>query len=489
MAERRGRFILIAGPDGSGKSTVADAIVERASAEGLTVTRAHHRPGLIAGRPSDAGPVTDPHGEPARSTAASAAKLLVVFADHVLGGNTRWRSKRRAGVLLLERGWFDMTVDPLRYRMSESIVPLVRVLGRLLPRPDALLLLSGDANALHARKPEIGVEEVARQIEGWRRIAPVAARRVVEVDTVRTEPDDAVDALSAAMRSPRVWRRVPCTPGRIDLRVTGDARPGLAIYQPQSVRARAASIAWRTARIRGRVVGEPIAHLGELWRMIGVTPDGVAAMRSSTSGRSVMSMVCGGEMDLVVKIGPTHDMALRHEAEMLTARLRPGLPVGRPELTWAGEWGQHFVLVTRAAQRSSSTAWTLQEVFPLAKALARAGTDGAALTHGDLAPWNLVRTANGPVLLDWESARWADEPLHDLAHFVVQDGALLGRYAPDQAVALLCDEGSPGAMLLQERGLAREHARPLLVEYLAQATPTDPRAVRFRAEMLRLVNR
>ncbi len=87
------------------------------------------------------------------------------------------------------------------------------------------------------------------------------------------------------------------------------------------------------------------------------------------------------------------------------------------------------------------------------------------------------------MLLDWEFARFADEPLHDLAHFVVQGGALLGRYGPDQAVALLCDEGSPGWRLLRARGRDVAEARPLLADYLAQAQPQDERAVRFRIEM------
>lgn len=192
-------------------------------------------------------------------------------------------------------------------------------------------------------------------------------------------------------------------------------------------------------------------------------------------------------MDLIVKVGGADDAALRHEAFMLAAPLRPGLPVMRPALTWAGDWRSHFVVITRAARRCSTSPWTAHEVVPLVAALATAGADGAPLTHGDLAPWNLVRTADGPVLLDWESARWADEPLHDLAHFVVQSGALLGLYRPDRAVAMLCGEDSPGARLLRARGHDLADARFLLGDYLAQVRSIEPRIVRFRAEMLRQV--
>jgi len=235
-------------------------------------------------------------------------------------------------------------------------------------------------------------------------------------------------------------------------------------------------------------VDEPVAGLAELWALIGVVPTGVASMCSSTPGRLVLATCRGQRMQYVVKIGSVDDVPLRHEARMLAVPLHPDLEVGRPELTWSGPWQDRFVVVTRAAQRCSATPWTVEEVIPLANALAQAGVDGLPLTHGDLTPWNLVRTPGGPVLLDWEFARWADEPLHDLAHFVVQGGALLRHYAPSRAVSLLCDEGSPGIRLLRERGLDTELARPMLGEYLSQAKPTEPRAVQFYTEMSRLVN-
>ena len=472
-------MLLVVGPDGAGKTTVVEAIEALA---GVPVARAHHRPGVVAGRPSD-GPVTDPHAKPARGLVASLAKLGVVFADHMLGGCTRWRAQRRAGLLLLERGWYDMAVDPRRYRLPGPVAPLVRALGRLVPRPDVALLLSGDAAALHARKPEIGAAEVGRQIDRWRALVPAAARRVVEVDSTETAPEEAAARALAALTGPG-WRSVPLTPRRIDLRRTGRARSALAVYQPQSVRARlGAGMSCGLVAFPGRGADAPVPHLDELWRLLELNPDGVASMRSSTQGRIVLAVCRGDRMDVVVKVGSVDDAGLRNEAAMLVAPLRADLGLDRPEVVWAGEWRDRFVLATRAVHRSTAAAWTPDDVVPLAAALAEAGP----ITHGDLAPWNLVRTAGAPVLLDWESARWADEPLHDLAHFVVQGGALLARYSPERAVSLLCDPHSPGVRLLAARGLDADAARPLLGTYLAQARPVEPRAIRFRDEMLGVV--
>jgi hypothetical protein len=47
--------------------------------------------------------------------------------------------------------------------------------------------------------------------------------------------------------------------------------------------------------------------------------------------------------------------------------------------------------------------------------------------HGDWAPWNMLRTSAGWVLVDWEDASDAAPPFYDLCHHMVQSHALLGR--------------------------------------------------------------
>jgi hypothetical protein len=361
----------------------------------------------------------------------------------------------------------------------------------LLPRPDVLLLLTGDPRKLHARKPEIGVSEVDRQIRRWREVASVAGRRIVEIDTVCTGPETAAAAMFTALpgagSSDQAWHRVPLTAGRLELRTTGAAMPALAVYRPFSLRARmGAAVGPRLLRTSGRRVPEPFSDLPDLWRTLGIAPDGVVAMRSSMPDRQLLAVCRDGKMTAILKIGGSGDASLRHEATMLATPLRDGLSIRRPKVMWASEWKDHFVLVTEAVERSSKVKFTAQELVPLVCALGSAGDGGAPLTHGDLAPWNLVRTVNGPVLLDWESSRWSDEPLHDLAHFIVQVGALLGRYSPQHAVSLLCGPNSPGGQLLVARRRDIADARPLLREYLSQARPTEPRAVRFQDEMVKL---
>ena len=104
-------------------------------------------------------------------------------------------------------------------------------------------------------------------------------------------------------------------------------------------------------------------------------------------------------------------------------------PVSAPRIL-ANEPG--VLLLEAVAWRPRAQPWRLDA--EVARAMggfyrAGAGAPGAAVgpAHGDFAPWNLLRTSHGWVLIDWEDAS-ADEPCFlDLCHYVVQGHAMLGR--------------------------------------------------------------
>ncbi|MGH7540507.1 MAG: hypothetical protein ACRELC_05870, partial [Gemmatimonadota bacterium] len=76
----------------------------------------------------------------------------------------------RGGLVVMERGWFDMAVDPRRYRLDVP-TKLVELLGRLLPAPDTVIVLQADVRILRDRKQELPPAELLRQSERWREIA------------------------------------------------------------------------------------------------------------------------------------------------------------------------------------------------------------------------------------------------------------------------------------------------------------------------------
>jgi hypothetical protein len=182
-----GGVLTVAGPDGTGKSTVCDALIAGVLRD-RPVLRVHHRFGVLPGRGGNRGDVTEPHRETPYSTPVAALKTLALFVDYWLGWIVRVRPfvRRRSGWVVLERGWWDLAVDPRRYRLREG-GGLVRLLGRLLPQADVLLVLEGPAEVLRARKPELPVGELERQVRAWHEAVPASVARVYIDTTVPVE--------------------------------------------------------------------------------------------------------------------------------------------------------------------------------------------------------------------------------------------------------------------------------------------------------------
>ena len=170
-------MLTVAGPDGTGKSTLCDALIDGVLHD-REVLRVHHRFGVLPARGGDRTAVTEPHREEPYPAPVAALKAVALFADFWLGWLLRARPfVRRGGWVLLERGWWDLAVDPRRYRLRPG-GRLVRALGRLLPQADVLLVLEGAPALLRARKQELPEAELERQVRAWHEVVPSRVRRV-----------------------------------------------------------------------------------------------------------------------------------------------------------------------------------------------------------------------------------------------------------------------------------------------------------------------
>jgi hypothetical protein len=193
--DRRGLVITIAGPDGSGKTSFCDALIAGVLRD-TEVRRIHHRFNLLAVRGGVSTDPTQPHAEAPYPPGVSHAKVLVLFGETLVG----WLLYalpfvRRGGFLIIERGWWDLAVDPLRYRLRPHR-GLVRALGRLLPTSDLLVVLEGSAELLASRKDEVPEAELERQVRAWRDVVPRRQRSLyIDVslplaDVVSTATDE-----------------------------------------------------------------------------------------------------------------------------------------------------------------------------------------------------------------------------------------------------------------------------------------------------------
>jgi len=184
---RPGLTIAVLGVDGAGKSTVIRALVPRLKAMGYRVEYKHLRPGWLfplarlkpsgGGGAKEPGPVTNPHGSRPSGILGSLFRLLYLLLDYTLGHQFTVlpRLRRERMVLLYDRYGYDLRMDPRRFRINLPDSVLASVV-RWLPKPDAVICLHASAEAIHARKAELSVAEINRQIDLLRQTTDGVAR-------------------------------------------------------------------------------------------------------------------------------------------------------------------------------------------------------------------------------------------------------------------------------------------------------------------------
>jgi Phosphotransferase enzyme family len=508
----RGLVVLVAGPDGAGKSSVALRIVDELAGEVTPIVHTHWRPGLLphprallGGR--GIGDSARPHARTPHGTLVSLGLLGYYWLDFFLGGWLRHRAiRRRGGLVVVERGWWDVGIDSRRYRLRASPA-VVRALGVLLPHPDLALVLHGDPHAVALRKGELVTAEVARQNALWRK-TPVGRRKVV-LDAA--EPEDAVLGRAvAAVRTtlarpgPR-WATLPSAPlGRADPPAfDGDGsgpeprwwlprdsrrvlRDGLLLYHPVTAKGLAVrQAAWFLAGAGlGRLLPgceEPPAELGraietrvrDALEQAGLEPPSdlvFAAARCARRGRFVA--VCfdrEGSPTAIAKIALRDDgrVSLAHEAANL-ARLRHlPAPLEAPTILARGD-GVLLFAVERWCPRRLPLRMPTEVAKGLGELFVSRGDSSVGPAHGDAVPWNLLRTRTGWLLVDWENATEAP-PFHDVFHYLVHSFATLGRPRGEEILDGLAGKGWVGAVIrayAEGAGVAPEAAPPLLARYL-----------------------
>jgi thymidylate kinase len=164
-----GLDIVFLGPDGAGKSSVIQALGQRlAPAFGRTTCHSFP-PGLLdrlLHRPDQ--PDVLPHAWPPRSFLASVTRAIFYWSVYYTFGYVIvvHFALVRSALVLHDRHLVDALVDPRRYRYGGPLW-LLRLIWRLVPKPDLIILLDAPPGVLQARKQEVPFEETARQREAY----------------------------------------------------------------------------------------------------------------------------------------------------------------------------------------------------------------------------------------------------------------------------------------------------------------------------------
>jgi thymidylate kinase len=492
----RGGYIVVAGPDGTGKSSLCDAI-ERDLLPGCQVLRVHHRPGVLRFSRGEKAPVTEPHRDPPFGAAKSFAKYLYLWADFMLGWFVRFRPFiASGGWVIMERGWWDTVVDPTRYRLDPG-VGVGALLGRTLHDPDFLAVLEAPVEVIARRKTELPDTELRRQMEAWHRLprsvrpnfldASASQERLVtlmarQMQTHGSGTGEKGEGGWAALpyrSTPRWW--LPKAPRSV-------ARAGVFVYHPVT---NGGLIGWRLAHMLASSGGFRMFHGSEI---DGLIPDAVwrgvpsghtlAVARSNHPGNFVALLIApNGTRRAALKIATDESgcRSLEKEREILQTlgpRLPP--PLSAPKVL---AYEEGLLWLEPVAWRPRTRPWLLESevCFALGRFFAsrkgpRSKADHPA--HGDFAPWNLLRTRSGWMVIDWEDAFFGAAPFHDVFTYLVQAHTLLHR-----PTTRAFEEGIRGGGWIGEaiRGFAygadvsERDAKRYLIEYLERSSESfDP---------------
>ena len=484
MPTPRGMVIALCGPDGSGKTTVADALAERLDGEILHV---HHKPAFLPYPGVDPDrDFTEPYALAPRGRLASLAKVAYLYLDWLLAWALRFRPLlNRGGWVIIQRPWSDMIVDQKRYRL-EVPPKTLRMLRRLLPQPDLTILLTAAPSVISRRKGELGADEIEAQNQAWREALDEAAGTLfVDVDK---EVEAVVDEIMAAidLRRRPAGGHISIQAGRwlLPREPRRAAVTGIRIHQPLTGRDRLRAAAGQAGALLGLTRMLPgsnpppelITRLGP-WLEEGST---FAARRLREGERWFVQIITPEG-----NTGPALKLALGDEARKAIDIEREALEavadelhgsVTTPLLLGASD-GVLVMEPVRWRHRPAPLALPLPVVAGLGKLFASTKKAGEATmrgrVHGDLAPWNIMWDGARWFLLDWEESRPDGKPFHDLFHHYVQCHALMGHPHAEALVAGAQRKGDIGQAVevyADAAGLDPDLAISAFTDYLTKST-------------------
>ena len=158
-----GLNLVLLGADGAGKSSLIEALGPRLASVFARSACYGFAPSILQHllRRGDRS-TSQPHALPARSFLTSVVRAAYWFVYYTFGYGMRHLAMARSTLVLNDRHFVDILVDTRRYRYGGPLW-LLRLIWRLIPKPDLIVLLDAPPEVLQARKQEVSFAETARQ--------------------------------------------------------------------------------------------------------------------------------------------------------------------------------------------------------------------------------------------------------------------------------------------------------------------------------------
>ncbi|MEM4216728.1 MAG: hypothetical protein QXZ09_01755 [Candidatus Methanomethylicaceae archaeon] len=193
LAAPKGAFVVVVGPDGSGKTTVIREVMVLLDKLFTRTQRLafnfHLLPYIddvrkwLRGRQRKSfgreeisgGPVLTPY-----PTYRVMASLAYHTIGYLLGYLYLFIARRLGYLVIMERYVYDYFIQPRYQRAPKRLLKIVQA---IVPQPDALIYLHGDPQLIHNRKPELPIVEIERQVKILRDLVLRSPNgHIVEID-------------------------------------------------------------------------------------------------------------------------------------------------------------------------------------------------------------------------------------------------------------------------------------------------------------------
>jgi O-antigen/teichoic acid export membrane protein/thymidylate kinase len=170
--EPGGIYVVILGPDGAGKSTLVNKILELLGPLFESNRIFQWRPQMIKPRARYSPYFNPPHAKPPHGSVESILRILAVIFDYWVGYPAVIRPLlARDGLIIYDRDFHDLLVDRLRYRYGGPHW-LPDLAAKIIPHPETLFLtLDAEADIILSRKQEVALKELRRQRVAYTELA------------------------------------------------------------------------------------------------------------------------------------------------------------------------------------------------------------------------------------------------------------------------------------------------------------------------------